>query len=233
MNGRIESFLPLPRIFLVHRGEECDKLAPFGQKDGKMDDVVALSITEVEVAGERVKGATGAAMDALVALDSSYDEWVTLQKALQILTRRSASPFVPNIPAHPLIAVLEEWQRRLGLNGAKAEQMANKTREKAPTAPPPPPVPTKIGIIFEAMMAVPLEKFKTDDIFKAVPADVPIPITRDDIYRAVPKLMNKEKMWRDREGFYHKGAPPKDGEARDYALINNDEEPSERMLLAG
>lgn len=197
-----------------------------------MNDAVNLVAEQVGSAGERVEGATVAAEAALAALESSFDEWVTLQKALQILTRRTSAPFVPNIPdTHPLITLLEEWNARLGLNGAKQAERGANPREKAA---PPPSIPSKVGIIYDAAMSLQLEKFKSEDIYKAIPADAPLPITRDDVSRNVSKLIYKGKLWRDREGYLHKGAQPQNGDAPGSSVhIGEREEQSDVLPLAG
>lgn len=195
-----------------------------------MNDAVILLAEQVETAGERVEGATGAVREALAALDASYEEWATLQKALAIVTRGSEAPFVPALPPHPLEAILAELQRR-GAKAEKAEQASNGKREKAP---PPPPTPTKIGVIWEAILGLDVHVFGTDDILKAIPPDAPLKITRDDIQRNLPKLLNRAQIWRVGRDRYRLNEPLAGRPSEhDFALIKNDEEQSERMPLAG
>lgn len=192
-----------------------------------MNDNVSLSIAQVESAEERVNGATRAAHAALAALDASYDEWITLQKAYQILTRNSERHYVPVIVAHPLGALLEEWGERLGFGMQRGEQTANKKTEKVP---PPPPMPTKIGIVFDAMVAANLPGYRVKDIVGIIPEDAPLPITKEDVYRVLPKLLNKGKISRDGRGLYHVGAPSSVHERP--SLIPDDEERAEPIFLA-
>ncbi|HLL13798.1 MAG TPA: hypothetical protein VK388_01845 [Pyrinomonadaceae bacterium] len=150
---------------------------------------------KVVVAEDGHKRALRAYELARDALQSSYSDLKAYRKALEALTRDSETPYVAPYLPHPFEGVAAECPPT---PEPKIEPVKLQKPEKI----------TKKGVVLEALAKANGAGMKLDDVLKAV-RDAPIKLNKADLYRALPRLVDEEKAWRDKNGYYHAGEPTK------------------------
>ena len=152
---------------------------------------------QVRTAEEAYERAFRAYNDARDALSVSYDDLTTYRRAFEAATRGTDEPYHPPPLPHP-------FSEQPAANGAAKEpepMSAAQPRTRRVLKP------TKKGVILDALGTANGKGMKVIDVFRAIPADAPLKITKADINRALPRLVDEEKAWRDGAGYYHPGQP--------------------------
>lgn len=168
-----------------------------------MDSGRAFLESQVRTARERFEQASKAFLEAIDALSVSVTDLEAYQRVFEAYTRDSDARYIPEPIINPLDTLTLSEQ-----SGAKDEKPANARPTKQEKTPPPPPMPTKRGIILEAVASGNGAGMSIGDIWKAIPEDVPLEVRKEDIYRALPSLLSQGKVWRDKRGTYHAGPKP-------------------------
>ena len=155
--------------------------------------------------------------DALTDFDTSFDDWVTWEKALEKFTRASDDPYHPPPLENPLYALLES--RMAIREGAREVKQERPKREERPPAPK---RFTKRGAVRDFIVSLD-RRMDVGEVTEAFAnrTDLQEPISRGDLYKILPSLYAKNEISRVK-GKY--GPPDFDDEAANNGFFKEDEE---------